>query len=120
MGLNLQDYRSLFDDLQKESKFYKSCKKKYGLFDEVFLKAQADQYSIQDWYIISYFSNISTEFIENFKEELEPALLRSNKYTSSEIKSSCLRFFESTPTIYQLQLNKNKKLKIKTYPAEWL
>ncbi len=120
MGFSINDYRNLFDNQQKEYKFYKACIRKYGNLDEDFLKSQADRYTKFDWYIISYFANISKKFIESFKEELEPALIRSNKYISPDIKKSCLVLFESTSTIYELELNRYKKLKIVTYPADWV
>ena len=47
---------------------------------------------LYDWYAISYYNNLSIEFIEEFFDKIKFGLILKNKYISGEVKEFCRMF----------------------------
>jgi len=47
---------------------------------------------LYDWYTISYWNNLSIEFIEEFVDKIKFGLILKNKYISDEVKEFCGMF----------------------------
>jgi hypothetical protein len=47
---------------------------------------------LYDWYTISYWNNLSIDFIEEFADKIKFRLILKNKYVSDEIKDFCRIF----------------------------
>lgn len=117
---SVYDYR---DRLKNEDKVRDVYLNNFGELNLEFLRANADKFTYKEWCYISYFANLTKDFVEEFSHELEMSLFFENNYTSNHIKSlfrgdyisGYRRGYEIKPTLHPVAKEQVKRISVSLF-----